>query len=297
LHCNSKQNQELFWMARGAGPGFPAIVTRFYLRVRRSYNDMHLSFWAYPMSRYKEVLNWVVDISREYHEGVEIVAVSQVIPGHSEHTICPLFLTFSNSVEEAHQALEKANRTRPEGFIVEEINKPTSLPDQYTAQFAANPEGHRYCADNAYIANDEDVADVLQDAFTTIPSKKAFALYYAMHPCSRRELPDMALSMQSDHYFALYTVWEDAKDDDRCQNWVRNVMKTLERSSEGAYLGDSDFQIRRTRFWADDNAWKLMELRRKWDPKGTICGYLDVDDASRLNGLKNVHEWKELTNP
>jgi len=113
-----------------------------------------------------------------------------------------------------------------------------------------------------------------------------------MAPTSRRKLPDMALSMQSDHYFALYTVWEDEGDDVRCLKWVRDIMKDVEKHSEGAYLGDSDFQVRRTKFWSDENAKRLMRIRRAQDPKGTICGYLDVNDASGVEGLANEHEWQ-----
>jgi len=255
------------------------------------------SFWCWPKSRTKEIINWVATISPDYDAKTEIVAVSQTLPGHSEHTICSLFVTFAASVEAGHQALEQANKTRPEGCIIEELNQPTNLPDQYVNQAAANPLGHRYCADNAYVSDDADIGSVLEHSFTTLPHPKAFALYYAMGgACTRRQLPDMALSMQTDHYFALYTVWEDEVDDERCQGWVRQTMKGVERESQGAYLGDSDFQIRRTRFWADDNAKRLMELRQKWDPEGRICGYLDIDDASGVNGLANVHEWKELIN-
>jgi len=69
-------------------------------------------------------------------------------------------------------------------------------------------------------------------------------------------------------------------------------MKDVETRSEGAYLGDSDFQTRRTRFWGEEEGKKLMRLRRDWDPLARICGYLDVGDKSGLNGLENVHEWQ-----
>ncbi|KAK4539200.1 hypothetical protein LTR36_001158 [Oleoguttula mirabilis] len=295
LYCNDKQNEELFWMVRGAGPGFPAIVTRFHLRVRPVYRGMLQSFFAWPMSSYKEVINWVTAISPDFDPSTEIIAVAQVLPGQSEHSICALFLSFSDTLEAGKQALAPANKTRPDGCIIQEIDQTTSLADQYINQAGANPESHRYCADNAYVTNDADVASVLEAAFTTLPHKKSFALYFAMNPCSRRQLPDMALSMQSDHYFALYTVWDDAADDDRCQAWVRETMKDVERHSVGAYLGDSDFQIRRTRFWADSNAKRLMELRRKWDPEGRICGYLDIEDVSGVDGLANLHEWKTVS--
>jgi hypothetical protein len=113
-----------------------------------------------------------------------------------------------------------------------------------------------------------------------------------MNPCSQRKLPDMALSMQSDHYFALYTVWQEEKDDPRCLEWVRNVMTRVEKHSVGAYLGDSDFQTRKTKYWANKNAMRLMEIRRKWDPEGRICGYLDQGDKSGTKGLDNAYQWK-----
>ncbi|KAL4808152.1 major facilitator superfamily domain-containing protein [Aspergillus unguis] len=113
-----------------------------------------------------------------------------------------------------------------------------------------------------------------------------------MNPCSRRELPDMALSMQSDHYLAIYAVWEDEKDDARCQGWLRGVMQRVQRASVGAYLGDSDFQERQTRYWSQSNGARLMEIRKKWDPTGRICGYLDKGDISGAEGLGNVHEWE-----
>jgi hypothetical protein len=201
-------------------------------------------------------------------------------------------VTFKNSEEEAVSSLKLANDTRPPGAAMTSMCRPSSLECEYDAQGIANPEGHRYTSDNAYISNDADVTEVLRKAFTTLPEDtKTFALWYAMNPCSRRELPDMALSKQSDHYFALYTVWKDQKDDDRCNGWVRTIMAKVEKHSTGAYLGDSDFQVRRTQFWEDSQAKKLMEIRRKWNPEGRICGFLDQGDKSGVNGLENRHEW------
>lgn len=206
-----------------------------------------------------------------------------------------LLVTFKDTEDDARQALQSAEDSHLPDPLVHWFCQETSLNKEYNDQAAANPSGHRYCTDNVYLNNDADVSAILEKAFTTLPSKKAFTLWYSMDPCSRRKLPDMALSMQTDHYFALYTIWEDEKDDERCQAWVRSIMKGVERHSQGAYLGDSDFQIRRTRFWGDEQGKKLMEIRRKWDPEGRICGYLDVGDKSSIDGLANVHEWENNT--
>jgi hypothetical protein len=221
------------------------------------------------------------------------VAVGIIDPETKVPALLTNFLTFQNTKEAAIASLKGVNESHPPGAIMEAPNCPTTLANEYCAQDEANPEGHRYVAENAYINNNADVAEVLRKAMTTLPEgSKAFTLWFSMYPCSRRELPDMALSMQSDHYMALYTVWEDEKDDERCKKWVKDVMSEVEKHSVGAYLGDSDFQVRRTRFWGDEQGRKLKAIRQKWDPKGTICGYLDDGDKSGVNGLGNVHEWQ-----
>lgn len=222
------------------------------------------------------------------------MAVSIIDPKTKVPALLTSFLTFQQTEEAALASLEPINKNHPPGTILEAPNIPTSLAKEYCGQGIANPEGHRYIAENAYIANDADVTEVLRKAMTTLPEgSKSFTLWFSMYPCSRRELPEMALSMQSDHYMALYTVWEKEEDDERCTKWVRDVMTEVEKHSVGAYLGDSDFQVRRTRFWGGEQGKRLMEIRRKWDPQGTICGYLDEGDQSGVNGLENVHEWQK----
>lgn len=77
LHCSEQENSDLFWAARGAGPGthfthiefelvsnfissgFPAIVTAFYLKTRETFKAMKNSTFIYPLSEYKPVMDWV----------------------------------------------------------------------------------------------------------------------------------------------------------------------------------------------------------------------------------------------
>ncbi|OGE50232.1 hypothetical protein PENARI_c017G03140 [Penicillium arizonense] len=292
LHCNSQQNQELYWAARGAGPGFPGVVTKFHLRLNSYPTDgFRSSGYVYPISMYREAFQWVLDITPTFDQDTEIAAVAHYPNENSEMVFFVLFVTMKDNAHDSEKALRKAQNSRPVGTIEEWFCQEDSLERQYTNQADKNPDNHRYCTDNAYLKNDADVPAVLEEAFTTLPHKKAFSLWYGMNPCSQRKLPDMALSMQSDHYFALYTVWEEEKDDPRCLEWVRNVMARVEKHSVGAYLGDSDFQTRKSKYWANENAMRLMEIRRKWDPQGRICGYLDQGDASGTKGLDNAHQW------
>ncbi|KAH8760911.1 FAD binding domain protein [Hyaloscypha finlandica] len=294
LNCSEQENSDLFWAARGSGPGFPAVVTAFYLKTREAFRTMKNSVFIYPLSEYKVVMDWVQKAVHECDDSIEAVAVGIIDPVTQAPAFLTSFLTFQQTEEAALASLKHVNATHPPGAIMEAPNSPTSLLNEYCTQDLANPHGHRYIAENAYIKDDADVTEVLRRAMTTLPEgSKSFTLWFSMYPCSRRELPDMALSMQSDHYMALYTVWEKEEDDERCRNWVTDVMREVERESVGAYLGDSDFQVRKTRFWAVEQGRRLMEVRRKWDPEGRVCGYLDEGDRSGVEGLENVHEWQK----
>ncbi|OHE94282.1 hypothetical protein CORC01_10442 [Colletotrichum orchidophilum] len=313
LRCSETENADLFWAARGAGPGFPAIVTRFHLRTR-PLTGMFQSLYFYPLDRFEEILNWVIKVCPKASPELEIVLLALTPSGQTTPQIMANFLSVSPNPE----ALIPLHSSHPPRPLATVFATPTSLPQQYLEQDGANPPAHRYIAENAYVANDADVPAVLKRAFTQLPTPQSYALYYSMNPCSRRlqqiagetsssslssplsttngtaaktTMPDMALSMQSDHYFALYTIYPDAEDDERCQEWVGDVMAGIERHAAGSYLGDADFRYRRTKFWGEEQGKRLMEVRKVWDPKGRIAGFLDPEDESGVEGLKNEFEW------
>jgi hypothetical protein len=198
--------------------------------------------------------------------------------------------TFKLSSAEGLSALKPLHDGRPRGAVIESFCQPTSLSEQYKVQFGANPLQYRYISDNAYIRNDADVPEALEQAFTSLPTRQSFTLYFSMNPTSRRSLGDMALSMQTDHYFSMYAIWNDEAEDEKCAAWVRDTMREVERSESGSYLGDADFRARRTMFWGEAEGKRLMDVRRKWDPEGRICGFLDERDASGVDGLRNEFE-------
>ncbi|TGJ88186.1 hypothetical protein E0Z10_g597 [Xylaria hypoxylon] len=277
------------------GGRFPAIVTSFHL-LTRPFLQMYNCVYVYPQSMFRTVFQWVIDICPTADPETEIVCLAKRTSDGNDIEIVAGFLSFKPSKEEAEKAMRRVHDSRPAGAKVEIFCEPTDFACQYAGQREEQPTGHRFCSENAYIDNDaDDVPGVLEKAFTSLPTQKSFALYFSMNPTSRRPLPDMAHSMQSDHYFALYTIWDDATDDAQCTGWVHDIMKDVQRHSAGSYMGDADFQHRTTRFWSRENGERLRDVRRKWDPEGRICGYLDADDSSGVQGLKNEFEWVDKT--
>jgi len=294
LHADEHQNADLFWAARGSGPGFFAIVVRFYLRPRPRPKALTRTTFVYPMQAYDEVMSWLHGMHRSLDPCVEVVGIGlQVtIPGRPEsqfqHSLVVHALAMVDTPEEARAALVPLEACpAPERALVRDICIPTSFQEQYDEQQRQNPRTNRYAADNLWFSGSvEEVIPLLKPCFETLPSTRTFALWYSMAPLL--PLSDMALSLQSELYFAIYTVWNDPADDTRCREWLHNQMTRMQAFSDGLYLGDSDLPMRPAKFMATESFQKLEELRVKYDPDRRICSY-----RRHPQHALNVNPWEK----
>ncbi|KAJ5676221.1 FAD binding oxidoreductase [Penicillium macrosclerotiorum] len=281
VRADSRRNTDLFWAARGAGPAFPGIVTRFHLQTRVSSFQMWSSAYVYPLRHYKAAFNWALKIPSSVQGGLEVVAIGSYQQESTEPCITIAIIVYGDQKEKLYRILQQLDETHPDGTLFRSFCEVTSFQQEFERKAQAFPAGHRYFVENAWLKNDIDVATVLEPAFTKLPSRKSLALWQSMAPCSRRELPEMALSMQSDHYLALYGIWEHEKDDFRCQSAISSIIADIEADTVGAYLGELDFRARQTKYWGDNQRRKLIDIRKKWDPNSRICGCLGLDELDK----------------
>ncbi|MDH2413128.1 FAD-binding oxidoreductase [Nocardioides sp. CER19] len=275
VRADATQNSDLYWAARGAGPGFPGVVTRFHLQTRPLPRHFAHTVQGFRMEDFDEVMTWLHDVHGTVADTVEIVALTK-----TDHAISPdpvLLVTALAMVDDEleadralapfrdNPALDRAN------LLID--NEPTTPEKQRARQLEDNPEGHRWAVDNAWLSGSAaDVVPAMRRAYTTLPNDKAFTIWFGMAPL--RELPDMAFSVQSEIYLASYVLWEDAADDERHQAWLADVMADLEPVTVGQYLGDSDLRRRRHRFLSDA-AWdRLQQVYADRDPDCLFVGYL-----------------------
>jgi FAD/FMN-containing dehydrogenase len=283
--CDENSNADLFWAARGSGPGFFGVVTAFRLRTRERYRELTQTTYVYPPSVAGEVLDWLYTARHEVPSSVELVAVGiePPLPPELGHT-GPALVVDAVSFDGGPASL-RALGTCPvaESALVRKVAEPVTIGELRAEQLRANPEGHRYFVDNAYLAGPADsLIPVVAPAFTGLPTAKSFSLWFDLAHLPARPAPDMALSVQSDIYFATYVVCESPGQDGLCRSWVSDTMSRLAPFSAGCYLGDSDFTVRPDRFMSDA-AWdRFRRIRADRDPDGLFPGY-DCTDPALLN--------------
>jgi hypothetical protein len=294
VHADAHDNADLFWAARGSGPGFFAIVVRFYLRPRPRPRALTRSTFVYPLGAYDDVMHWLHGIHASIASSVELVAIGLQVPVQNidrsqlQHSLIVHAVCMADTPEEAREALTPLESCPAlSQALARDICVPTSFEKEYEEQRRQNPPGSRYAADNLWLSgNAQKIAPLLKPCFMDLPTVRTFALWYSMAPLL--PLSDMALSLQTEIYFAVYTIWTDAADDARCRGWLYEQMTRMEASSEGLYLGDSDLPARSARFMADKNFQRLEQLRRKHDPGAKIAPY----SRHRQHAL-NVNPWEQ----
>ncbi|MFT3873918.1 MAG: FAD-binding oxidoreductase [Nocardioides sp.] len=288
LHCSAEENADLYWAARGAGPGFPGVVTRFHLQTLPLPRHVAHSVQGFHLDDFDAVMTWLHDLHATVADTVEIVALTktdlQVAPGP---ILLVTALALVGDEAEAETALAPF-RTNPvlDRAILTVDNEPTTFEAERGRQVEDNPEGHRWVVDNAWLSGTaEEVIPAMRRAYTTLPNQKAFTIWFSMAPL--RGLPDMAFSVQSEIYLAAYVCWESPDDDDRCVSWLEGAMADLEPVTVGQYLGDSDLTRRQVRFMSDEAWERLQKVCAERDPDGVFVGYLAGPD-----GAANANHWE-----
>jgi FAD/FMN-containing dehydrogenase len=276
VRASATENEDLFWAARGAGPWFPGVVIAFHLRTRERYRSLTQTTYVYPREVVPDVLSWLHAARHEVPPAVELVAVAITAPLPPSAGYQGSVLVVDGVSFDGGPASLAALDTCPVAgkALVRKIAQPAAIEDLRAEQIRANPEGHRYTVDNAYLSGNRDVLiPALAPAFTDLPTGKSFSLWFDLAHLPGRERPDMAVSLETDIYFAAYIVGSGPAEDARCRHWTSETMRRLEPFSPGCYLGDSDFAVRPARFMSDPARHRLQGIRVSRDPDGLFAGY------------------------
>ncbi|KAL6803674.1 FAD binding domain protein [Trichoderma sp. SZMC 28012] len=285
IHCSAVENEELFWLARGGGPGFPGIITSFSLQTR-PFTAVYRTLLAWPVTEIPTIMNWITKVSDDFDTDTELAGFVIYPPGSPAPVIAALFISLKGSVEEAKQALQSLKADQPAGALIEEVAVPTTFKAEYAFQTATLPDNYRYCVDSVWLSNDADVGALLAEPGRTIPGKTTTILYQPITSSQRPVKGDPAFSLQTKHYVSLYCGWPNAEDDEEHIQWVDKTINSFKPHSVGSLVSDFDFQRRETKHWSEEKGTKVMALRRKYDPAGRFAGFLNAGDKSGPDGLR-----------
>ncbi|MGX1759261.1 FAD-binding oxidoreductase [Streptomyces lydicus] len=284
--CSETENPDLFWAARGAGPGFCAVVTRFRLALHPHPASIMTTSLTFPLTEVARVTRWAERTARRLPPYVETAFV--LVPSGPRTGTAPAgpritvtATAFATAPSEALQALEPlADCPFGELATGRQPAAPTSFAALHEGAMSAWPPAHRYAADTlwspqSYAGQLTRIAGAVADA----PSGKSLVLSPVLpvseHPALLR---NMAFSPLGESYLVCYAIWEDPAEDEAQVRWLREAMAAADPQGDGfRYIAETDLEAdaARARRSYTPAAWdRLQEIKAQWDPDNLFHSYL-----------------------
>ncbi len=288
IRADPQQNTDYYWAARGAGPGFFGVVTRYYLQVYALPKVIRTSTLTYRLEDAERVADWLPGMIRTLPPQVEtdcfIVSAPPQAQGAASGTTRRLLIigatTYADTEEDARRWLEPVADAPPAPERKQELNQPATFSSLYDLTTPSFPEKRRYVVDMfSSSASPRELLMRLHEQILALPSPESWVLLTlpSPRPAAAPALPDIAFSMSGSVIVGLHSIWQDPAQDGRNEQWVSETSRMLDPFKVNYYIGETDLTMgadRAPRSFASDHWQRLQQLRRKYDPEGLFFSYL-----------------------
>ena len=270
VHANENDYADLFWAARGAGPGFFGVVVCFHLKLHQRPNFIGMKLQVFRIKHLEEVLAWADRVGPSVSPKVEFQIVmnpkATLINAHGMEVVAPVMADSWNEAREMVAFMANSPVRSKASFTLPLL--PMSLNFMMKAGektlFLSNT---RWSADNMWM--DTPITPLLpaiRSIADTQPPHPSHVLWLNWNGPVQR--PDMAFSQEHRTYLALYCGLGKGVDEAKHVNWATDHMKALEPWSRGIQLADENLARRPSKFVSDANMVRLDQARAKYDPQG-----------------------------
>ena len=286
VEVDEHRNADLLWLLRGAGAGFPGIVTEFTVVLQNRPRDTRVSTWWFGLDRIDEVTRWVTKASATLPSHVEVAVTTagptrDVLPpgdGVPEHLVSVAALAFVDDAEDALRSLAPLDHP-PLPPLLHTDREAVPFELLHHGAEVAHPAGHRVASDTFW--SDHAVHEVLPplaDLLARPPSGlNSVVVLMPGHgaPGTNQPLGVSAYSMDKRTLVLAFATWTDAADDTPNDTWLQEVVARLEPLACGHFLNEADTSKpdRHRRSFSPENWARLRALTAAHDPDGVFHGF------------------------
>jgi FAD/FMN-containing dehydrogenase len=292
VRADENENPDLFWAARGCGPGFPGVITRFHIHTQPIPKAMTYTRQFFPVDLYADVLEWLGDAQKDLHKDIDLLGMSInpefELPGHTEGFVFVVSAVAFTDTAEAARAMLAPLEDNPylSQALLVEPPAPTTLDNEYAFVDQVHPAGFRYRVESAWVEGPHrEIAEAVHALVKERPIKEpGYTFFQYALPLDG---PDMAMSLRTDLMVGAYIIYTDPADDEHYRQWALDAVRPLERLTVGQYWGDSDQEHRAVKCLTDEAWLRVQTVRSTWDR-----GSLFVDYLAGKGGFRNVNAWE-----
>ncbi len=287
ITANKDQNTDYYWAARGAGPAFFGVATRYHLKLYDLPRAIACSYHYYPIGEVAAVAQWLESIASTLAPNIELSLFLLTAPAELAEKckadagkVCMVAATiFADSTAEVKSSLKPLDDCPVAAKCLSKTNaKPYDFEALFDASGGLWPADHRNHVEAMFSeSNLADMFDALSDHFLRTPSPTTIIMFAIFTgPNIPAPLTDAAFSMSAHYYGGPWTMWTKAEDDEANTRWHEKCLDLLKPFVTGHYIGETDTVKYPDHVKASytESKWnRLEELRKKYDPDGVFFNY------------------------
>jgi len=278
IFVDRENHPDLFWAARGAGPGFPAVVTDYHLQLYPLPGAIYLNSYTWPLADTLTVSEWLPKVGAVLSEKVELfmflLGLREPIEGQSKVVVITA-VAFAGSQAEAQELLAPMSeaKTLASPLASEEMT-PMTINSLLNLVDRTYPPCRAAVDTFWFDLSMKEVQAKFVDHFAAAPSPMTNVL------CEVKpkpiHIPDGAYSMRRLTYLSPYSFWMDENDDAENLAWMEKTQEILGPLAVGHYVNEADLEAspeRSERSYSEENWQRINEIRAKHDPDGVFHTY------------------------
>jgi FAD/FMN-containing dehydrogenase len=283
VHADDSSHPDLLWAARGCGPGFFGVVTRFELDVYPRHAKILRSALSFPVEMRDEVLAWTRELLPSTPAAVEMSCKVGYTPalGQAAATITSTAFCTDETGYDLLRPLEQAPFLG--AAIRANANQETTLEDLYAAADALTPPGLRWAVDGIWC--DAPAGEVLAAAapmLDGIPDGNSFVLWMLWGHYPERD--NACWSVQAPLYLSPNAGWSDPAEDLVHERWVHDSLAGLPGISRGLQFSDNNVADRPDIGLSPANSARVEQIRADYDPDGRLVSYMTAAESATALG-------------
>lgn len=282
---------DLAWALRGAGNGFPGIVTRYKVRTYKAPAVLKASTYIFPILRTAEALAWVEALAAA---GKLRKTETLTILGHSpaagpdtppeRSKVCVVRLNvFADSAVEADAILGAVAADPGAAGAAMKIEREDWTFDQSFIG-TLDPRGPlnygHFSVDNIWTDRPREALTALAKTFVRAPSPACHVVISRID--AKMASANAAARVAGHYYVGIYGVGATAAEGDLSQQWLRGASAAIQPFASGRYINEIDpesdpAKIRGCYAAADWD--RIAAVRRSYDPDRLFHDYFGLTAA------------------
>jgi FAD/FMN-containing dehydrogenase len=270
--ANPDEHTDLFWAARGSGPGFFAAVTAFHLKLHPLPPTAYAWRAAFAATSAPELADWLTAAVAAAPSQTEVGCFLFAHWDTGEHAIVLRVSACGDSKAQAREKVAPFTSPPHAARMIGEV-KEGPLPFTELFRLSPMPAGKRVAADHVW--SDAAIGDLLLAVHklpAPSPDSTVDIVAFGGHtPVATPQ--DAALTVSGGTGVGIYGLWDHAGHDEANRTWVRRVDEALALFRTGRYVGEADLTLgphRRAECFTPEALERLETIRRRYDPVGVF---------------------------